>query len=129
MKKIIVLLFFSLTLFASQKMLEATPFAQVAKNIGNGVPTFIELGSEHCHSCQIMGKLLYKAKLHHPTYPIYFIDVQKEREAAYRLKIQMIPTQIIVDGQGYEMYRHVGPMKPEQLENILQKYLTKQSRK
>ena len=124
MKRIaIVFMLCSITLFASQKTLKATPFAEVAQNIGKGVPAFIELGSEHCHSCQIMGRLLYEAKLKHPTYPIYFIDVRKERQAAYRLKIQMIPTQIIVDKKGYEIYRHVGPMKPKQLENILNKYL------
>ena len=122
MKKIATLLFFSLTLVASQKMLQATPFVQVIKKIGNGLPAFIELGAESCHSCQMMGKLLYEAKRNHPAYPIYFIDVRKERQAAYEFRIQMIPTQIVVDGKGDEVYRHVGAMKPQELENLLVKY-------
>lgn len=105
----------SISLYAEEPMLKETPFAEVLQHIGKNKRTFIEVGSDSCRSCQVMGKLLYKIKQQHPKYPIYFVNVHKEREAAYRLRVQMIPTQIVVDSKGYEVYRHVGILSEEEL--------------
>lgn len=117
MKTIILLMgiLLSISLYAEEPMLKETPFAEVLQHIGKNKRTFIEVGSDSCRSCQVMGKLLYKIKQQHPKYPIYFVNVHKEREAAYRLRVQMIPTQIVVDSKGYEVYRHVGILSEEEL--------------
>ncbi|RRS31968.1 MAG: hypothetical protein P794_02515 [Epsilonproteobacteria bacterium (ex Lamellibrachia satsuma)] len=124
MKKWFLLLTFllSATLFASEPMLKETPFAQVTKQIDKGKSMMLEVGSDSCYSCQIMGRLLYSIKQKHPEYPIYFVNVKKEREAAFKLKIQMIPTQIVLDGKGNEVYRHIGVLSPEKLKMLLEKY-------
>ena len=126
MKKLFLGMFIMLSanLFASEPMLEATPFAVVAQQIGKGKAVLIEVGSDRCRSCQIMGRLLYKVKGAHPAYPIYFVNVAKERQAAYRLKIQMIPTQIVFDARGREAFRHVGVLQPDELETVLKRYIT-----
>jgi len=103
-------------------MLKETPFVKVSEEIGKSQTMMLEVGSDSCHSCQIMGKLFYKVKQKHPEYPIYFVNVKKEREAAFRLKIQMIPTQIMLDEKGNEVYRHVGILSPEELNTLLQRY-------
>ena len=109
MKKILSgLLVGCVAVFASEPMLEATPFVKVLREIPKHKKTFIEVGSEHCHTCQKMGRLLYKIKREHPDYPIFFVDVSKEREAAYGMHVRMIPTQIVVDKNGNEIYRHIG---------------------
>jgi len=126
MKKIYVILTLLLTLnlyAAGRPMLEETAFAKVSQQIGKGKAVFLEVGSDSCRSCRVMGKLLYTVKQEHPEYPIYFVNVKKEREAAFKLKIQMIPTQIILDGKGEEVFRHVGILKPEELAVLLEKYL------
>jgi len=125
MKKIVILLTLLLTLnlYAGRPMLEETAFAKVSEQIGTGKAVFLEVGSDSCRSCRVMGKLLYTVKQEHPKYPIYFVNVKKEREAAVKLKIQMIPTQIILDGKGEEVFRHVGILKPEELTALLEKYL------
>jgi len=126
MKKIVVLLtlLFTLNLYAAGRpMLEETAFAKVSEQIGTGKAVFLEVGSDSCRSCRVMGKLLYTVKQEHPEYPIYFVNVKKEREAAVTLKIQMIPTQIVLDGKGTEVFRHVGILKPEELTALLEKYL------
>jgi len=118
-KKIFLLLCVSaITLMASSHTLEATPYNQVKKVVGKGEPYFLEVGSEHCWACQKMGKLLYKFKQKHPQANIAFIDVQKERKAAFELGVRMIPTQIFYNKKGVEVYRHVGALSESELENL-----------
>jgi len=120
MKKIALTLLFSLSLLHAQdEMLRETPYAIVKQTLAKGKPIFVEAGSDSCHSCQIMGKTLYKIAKKHPSYNINFVNVKKEREAAFALKIQMIPTQLIFNKQGKEVYRHVGILAPEQVEALL----------
>jgi thioredoxin 1 len=111
----------TLNLFAQEPMLRETPFAEVLQQIDKHKITFIEVGSDSCHSCQIMGRKLYKIKQRHPEYPIYFVNVHKERGAAYRLRVQMIPTQIVVDSKGNEVYRHVGILDAKEVNKLFQK--------
>ena len=126
MKKLFLLLAVLLTanLYANEPMLKETAFMEVSKQIGKGLPVFLEVGSDSCHSCQIMGRLLYRVRQEHPEYPIYFVNVKKEREAAFKLKIQMIPTQIVLDSKGNEVYRHVGVLSEEELNALLHQYIT-----
>ncbi len=126
MKKIVVLVIVLLTynLYAADRpMLQETAFAEVSKQIGTGKAIFLEVGSDSCRSCRVMGKLLYTVRQEHPAYPIYFVNVKKEREAAFKLKIQMIPTQIVLDGKGREVFRHVGILSPDELNALLEKYI------
>ena len=122
MKKQLLLLLLTANIFANEPMLKATPYEEVAKAIGQGKATFLEVGSDSCHSCQIMGKLLYKEKQEHPDYNIYFVNVKEERDAAFKLKIQMIPTQILLDANGSEIDRHVGLLEKEDLDAIFEQY-------
>ena len=122
MKKQLLLLLLTANIFANEPMLKATPYEEVAKTIGQGKSTFLEVGSDSCHSCQIMGKLLYKAKEEHPNYNIYFVNVKEERNVAFKLKIQMIPTQILLDANGSEIDRHVGILEKEDLDAIFENY-------
>ena len=128
MKKLFLGMFIMLSanLFASEPMLEATPFAVAVQQIGKGKAVLVEAGSDRCHSCQIMGRLLYQVKGAHPEYPIYFVNVAKERQTALLLKIQMIPTQIVFDAKGHEAYRHVGVLRPQELDALVHRYLVKE---
>jgi len=121
-----ITLLFTMNLFASEPMLQETPYVYVSSSIGKGKPYFLEVGSDSCHSCQIMGKLLYKVHKKYPQYEIHFINVKKERQAAYALKIQMIPTQLVFDAQGREVYRHVGLLTTDDLMKTIHHYLDKE---
>lgn len=124
MKYFILLVTFTFTLFAAGRpLLPATPYAQIENKIGHqGSPYFLEVGSDSCHSCRVMGKMLYVIKEANPKLNIYFINVHEEREAANTLKIMMIPTQLIFDAKGMEVYRHMGKLEESELEEILTKY-------
>lgn len=121
---------FIMTLFmfnalADEPLLKESPYNYVAQSIGKGKPYFLEIGSDSCHSCQIMGRMLYKVVQKHPGYNIHFINVKKERYAAYELGVRMIPTQIIYDKNGKEVYRHIGVLGNDELSKLLQTYFKK----
>lgn len=103
-------------------MLEETPFVQAKSVVGKGKPVLFEVGSDSCRSCRVMGKRLYALSKEHLGYLIRFINVKKEREAATALKVMMIPTQIFFDGNGKEVYRHVGILENTELDMLLKKY-------
>lgn len=117
----ILLLGFSLVQ-AEEQMLRQTPYKIVQDTLAKGKPIFVEAGSDTCHSCQIMGKTLYKVTQKYPTYNINFINVKDERQGALEFKIQMIPTQLIFDKKGKEVYRHVGILTASQIESLFIKY-------
>ncbi len=118
----LLLLLLSSQLMAEEHQLKASSYAMIRNEIGQGKPFLLEVGSESCHSCQVMGKLLYKVTQKHPKFDIHFIDVRKEREAAYALKVQMIPTQIIYNKNGKEVYRHMGVLSQENLDELFRKH-------
>lgn len=123
--KLIMIFITTLFMFnavADEPMLKESQYKYVSQSIGKGKPYFLEVGSDSCYSCQKMGKLLYKVVQKHPQYNIHFINVQREREAAYALGIRMIPTQIIYDKNGQEVYRHIGVLHDTEVSGLLQKY-------
>lgn len=122
MKKLLLFALFIVTCSASKQMLIETPYVYVQPIIGQGKAVFLEVGSDSCYSCQKMGQMLYKVKKQHPSYQIFFINVKRERQVAYKLGIQMIPTQLIFDAKGDEIYRHIGVLSSEQLTSLLHKY-------
>jgi thioredoxin 1 len=73
------------------------------------VPTLIELGSDRCIPCKTMQPVLaslrskYGAKL-----IVQFIDVWKDEAAAAKYGVRAIPTQILRDSEGKEVFRHQG---------------------
>ncbi|ASC93045.1 TlpA family protein disulfide reductase [Sulfurospirillum diekertiae] len=98
----------------SQGVLEATPYAQIATQIGTK-PMLLEFGSTSCASCVEMGKLLYRAKQEYPQSAIYFVEVYNDQQATRDYRIQMIPTQIYLDAKGSESERHIGAVNYELL--------------
>jgi len=123
MKYFTLLLILTLNIFAEGRfLLPATPYAQIEENIGKGAPYFLEVGSDSCSSCRVMGKMLYTIKEADPKLNIYFINVHEERGVAKVLKIMMIPTQLIFDAKGAEVYRHIGQLEETELKQILTKY-------
>ena len=107
---------------AGRPMLSETPYKKVKTEIGKGKPVFLEVGAESCKSCRVMGKMLYLLSLEHPKYTLRFVNVKKEREVAKELKIMMIPTQLIYDVNGKEVYRHIGLLEEAELKVLLKKY-------
>ena len=123
MKKILILLSMFLGLsfgaFAAEEgMLAATPFAKIPATGAK----MIEFGATSCRSCQAMDRLLYSLKQENPTLPLFFVNVMKDREAAAKFRIRMIPTQVFIDKTGKIVATHIGRLSREELMQWLRKY-------
>ena len=83
---------------------------------GPGLPRLLDLGSTSCIPCRMMTPILEELK---KTYAgklqVDFIDVWKDQEAGRQYGIEAIPTQIIFDASGRELYRHTGYYSKEDI--------------
>jgi len=98
----------------SGKALAQTKYNIAKKELGKSF-VMLEVGSDSCKSCKVMGKMLQEIKEDSPKFKVFFIDVGKERVAAKELKVRMIPTQIFYDKNAKEIFRHVGKFKNKDL--------------
>ena len=84
--------------------------------------TFIELGSVRCIPCQKMKVVMEKVEQNYPkNVEVIFYDVwTKEAEHfADDYNVDIIPTQVFLDQNGKEYFRHEGFFKYDELEKIL----------
>lgn len=84
--------------------------------------TFIEIGSLNCTPCKMMQPVMKKiGEKYKNQVKIIFYDVwtQKDAPMAEKYKIRVIPTQVFLDKNGNEYYRHEGYFPFEELEKIL----------
>lgn len=84
--------------------------------------TFIELGSVRCIPCKMMQPIMKSVKEKYGTQVnVVFHDVWTEAGAPYGKKynIDAIPTQVFLDENGKEYFRHVGYFEEEELVKVL----------
>lgn len=71
--------------------------------------TFIELGADRCIPCKAMQPIMREIAVEYQgSIQVVFYDVWKFPEFAKEYGIQMIPTQVFINSEGKEIYRHVG---------------------
>lgn len=84
--------------------------------------TFIELGSTRCIPCQQMQPVIKSVEEKYgKQVKVVFHDVWTEAGAPYgkQYNIEAIPTQVFLDENGKEFYRHVGYFPEEELVKVL----------
>jgi thioredoxin 1 len=83
--------------------------------------TFIELGSVNCIPCKQMQPVMksieekYKGQV-----KVVFHDVWKDKRPAQQYNIKLIPTQVFLDENGKEFFRHEGFYPEEEIDKLLQ---------
>jgi len=84
--------------------------------------TFIELGSVRCIPCKKMQPIMEEIKKEYEgQVKVIFYDVwtSEGRPYAYKYKIRLIPTQVFLDKDGKEYFRHEGFFPKEELVKVL----------
>ncbi|RKY13380.1 MAG: thioredoxin [Planctomycetota bacterium] len=76
--------------------------------IGKGKPVLLELGSHSCGPCKKMIPILAELSVEQRVFTVSFVDVWAAEEKSRQYDIKSIPTQIFFDGEGKELFRHVG---------------------
>lgn len=93
------------------------------KGTGKYKVTFIELGSVRCIPCQQMQPVMKSVEEKYgKDVKVIFHDVWTEAGAPYAKQygIEAIPTQVFLDKDGNEFFRHVGYFPEEELVKVLQ---------
>jgi thioredoxin 1 len=76
-----------------------------------------DFGSEKCIPCKTMLEILtpmmadYEGKV-----DIRIINVYEDKERTQQFRIVTIPTQVFIDAEGKELYRHVGVYPRDSIE-------------
>lgn len=72
-------------------------------------PSLVELGSDECEQCKKMQKVLSELEpMLADTADVVRVDTDVHTDVVSRFRLRLIPTQIIVDGKGQELWRHEG---------------------
>ena len=87
---------------------------EVNQALLSGKPTLINFGLRTCNVCKKMApSLVSLAGEYRVRANILFIDVRTDQAVARKFRVQMLPTQIFIDGKGQEVQRHSGFMDKE----------------
>ncbi len=83
---------------------------------GPALPRLVDLGADKCIPCQAMTPILDELREEYTgTFEVQFIDVWKNPKAGEEYGVQMIPTQIFLDADGNERFRHTGFLGKEDI--------------
>jgi thioredoxin 1 len=101
-----------------------TSIAQSRPRAGEPLVTFVELGSVRCLPCRQMQPVMkaieekYKDQV-----KVIFYDVWKADQSEYaeKYRIKVIPTQVFLDKDGKEFFRHEGFYPEAEIDKLLQK--------
>lgn len=86
--------------------------------------TFVELGSVKCIPCRQMQPVMAAVeKKYGDQIAVVFHDVWKpdQRHYAEKYDIRVIPTQVFLDREGKEFFRHEGFFPEGEIDKLLQK--------
>ena len=86
--------------------------------------TFLELGAESCVPCRMMKPIMQDIAAEYPgVVEVIFHDLYRDREIGQRWNVRVMPTQIFLDSEGREFFRHEGFYPKEELKEMLDNYL------
>ena len=99
----------------------ATP-QELASILGSGKWVIMEFGGEHCIPCMHMQPVLQDLREAIGEKAIIRnFWIQQHPDVARQHKIMAMPTQVIFNPKGEEVFRHMGYFPPEEFQATLQK--------
>lgn len=115
---------------AGETPLPATPAPEAEKPVAQPetdkpkqvtpLVTFIELGAESCIPCKMMQPILKEVSDEYQgLVKVIFIDLYKDKQAAQKYQIRVMPTQVFLDAKGREVFRHEGFYPKAEIEKML----------
>jgi thioredoxin 1 len=88
--------------------------------------TFMEIGSKTCIPCKMMQPIMKEiAEEYKGIVKVEFYDLMEDREIGPRYSIRVMPTQVFLDANGREFFRHEGFYPKDELAKMLNGHLAK----
>ena len=118
---LLMLICFSLLLSGCGENTDLTS-TSLKQAISNGKPTLAEFGRGVCIPCKEMKPILeelsveYKGELN-----VVIVEIDDNVDLTRQFGIMMIPTQIFLDSEGEEVFRHIGFYPKEEIIAQLEK--------
>ena len=87
--------------------------------------TFLELGSASCIPCRMMKPVMKDIAEHYQDkieVVFYDIALPQNRQIAIEYRVRVMPTQVFLDADGKEFFRHEGYYPKDQIIKMLDKY-------
>ena len=117
---VVAVLYFSFTSIGNNK---TSSDENIVNQAGSAKVTFVELGSVNCIPCKQMQPIMKSIEEKYgDQVKVVFYDVWKEDQKKYATQygIKLIPTQVFLDANGKEFYRHEGFYPEAEIDKILQ---------
>ncbi len=100
---------------------KANAGTQTAKQQTKPMITFVELGSVNCIPCKAMVPVMQAVEHKYgKQLQVVFHDVKKEPRYGEQYGIRLIPTQIFLNREGQEIFRHEGFFAEDSIVAFLQ---------
>lgn len=100
------------------------PAQEASSAGGSPLVTFIELGSVNCIPCKAMQPIMREIEAEYPgEVKVVFHDVWTDAGQPYakQFAIRVIPTQVFLDKNGKEYFRHEGFFAKKDLVEVLKR--------
>jgi len=92
---------------------------QTTQDLEKGKPTLVDLGSSTCIPCREMVPVLAQVKnMYDGKVVVKFIDINEDPEETSKYEIKVIPTQIFLDKDGKQVFRHEGFFSKEEIVKV-----------
>jgi thioredoxin 1 len=104
---------------------QGADLAALQQNKAKPIITFIELGSVNCVPCKQMQPVMEAIeKKYGEQIDVIFYDVRTPEQKKYgaMYKIRLIPTQVFLDADGNEIFRHEGFFPEAEIDKLLQNH-------
>jgi len=87
-----------------------------AEEPSRSIPVLVDLGAGKCIPCKQMKPILEELETEYVgRFEVVFYDVWGDPKPAHEYGIHAIPTQIFLDEEGKELFRHVGFFSKEDI--------------
>lgn len=124
---LLIIMFSILTISCAQNIKQdkkSAPVQEVIQVVEEYKVTFIELGSVRCIPCREMQPIMKSIEEKYGSQvKVVFYDVWTPlgKPMADKYNVQLIPTQVFLDANGKEFFRHEGFFSEEELIKVLKR--------
>ena len=92
---------------------------KAVQDVDKGKPMLVDLGASTCIPCKEMVPVLAEVtKMYEGKVVVNIIDVYENPQETNKYKISVIPTQIFLDRDGKEVFRHEGFFSTEDIVKV-----------